>query len=159
MERGINHFLARHMRWSDSVLFGPAPAAPLPPSVLNSLVPRKARQPLEPPFDKPNYAQYVLPSPSGPFVSRSLSLGVGVRSSSFRSRALQPTRIFLSRDDCIIPIPKITTYLLKSGFSSEALTIMPGEHAGCLISPYWAKEVAQAVDEVAQAGERLLWED
>jgi hypothetical protein len=151
--------MSRHMRWSDSVLFAPAPAAPLPPSVLSSLVPRRARHTLEPPFDKPNYAQYVSPSPSGPFVSRSPSLSAETPLTLLSPHAIQPTRIFLSQDDCILPVPKISTYLLRSGFTDEALTIMPGEHAGCLISPYWAREVANAIDEVANAGEKLLWED
>lgn len=36
---------------------------------------------------------------------------------------------------------------------------MPGEHASILISPRWTREVANAIKEVAEAGEKLQWED
>ena len=68
-ERGINHFLSRHIAWSDTIVFGPKPVAPLPQDVKRALVPEFALRPLEPPFDRPNYGQYVTPSPQGPFVS------------------------------------------------------------------------------------------
>lgn len=71
----------------------------------------------------------------------------------------QPTKIFLSEDDCILPVPKVVKYLLASGFSKEAVTVMPGEHAAVLLSPKWGKEIAKAINEVAEAGDKLLYED
>ena len=68
-ERGICHFLSRHQRWIDSVIFGPRAPAPLSPVVIQALVPKVARREKDPLYDRPNYAQYCSPSPSGPFVS------------------------------------------------------------------------------------------
>lgn len=85
LERGISHYLSRHLRWTDSLLFaaaggggageeaGQAPA-PLPERVVRALVPRCAQDPLEPPFDVPNYAPFVTPCPAGPLVRFLLSL-------------------------------------------------------------------------------------
>lgn len=81
LERGINHFLSRHLRWSDSVIFTPTAAAPLPLRVIEALVPACARDPLEPPFDVPNYAPFVSPCPQGPLVSRSASLSLALERS------------------------------------------------------------------------------
>lgn len=74
LERGISHYLSRHLRWTDSLLLaaaggaeGPAPA-PLPERVVRAIVPRCAQDPLEPPFDVPNYAPFVTPCPAGPLV-------------------------------------------------------------------------------------------
>ncbi|BGO92753.1 hypothetical protein NBRC10512_007872 [Rhodotorula toruloides] len=98
VERGINHFLSRHLRWSDSVIFGPRPVAPLPDRVVRALVPKCAQEPLEPPLDIPNYAQWVSPCPQGPL----------------------PSVVFLSENDCILPIEKVRRYLEASGFSTGA---------------------------------------
>lgn len=81
LERGISHYLSRHLRWTDSLLFAaaaagsgaaaegePAPPAPLPERVVRAIVPRCAQDPLEPPFDVPNYAPFVTPCPAGPLV-------------------------------------------------------------------------------------------
>ncbi|GAA6055997.1 hypothetical protein JCM3770_002134 [Rhodotorula araucariae] len=98
LERGINHFLSRHLRWSDSVTFVPTPPAPLPPRVVEALVPTCAREPLEPPFDVPNYAPFISPCPAGPL----------------------PTVVFLSENDCILPVRKVRAYLEAAGFSTGA---------------------------------------
>lgn len=75
LERGISHYLARHLRWSDSVLFaGETGPAALPDRVVKALVPKCAQEPLEPPFDVPNYAPFVTPCPAGPVVGRSTSV-------------------------------------------------------------------------------------
>ncbi|GAA5972032.1 hypothetical protein JCM21900_001394 [Sporobolomyces salmonicolor] len=104
LERGINHFLSRHMRWSDSVIFGPRPVAPLPEGIKQGLVPRCARWELEPPYDVPNYGQSVSPvDGGGPF----------------------PTVIFLASNDCILPVRKILAYLRDSGFSRISLGSTP----------------------------------
>ncbi|GJN92227.1 hypothetical protein Rhopal_005257-T1 [Rhodotorula paludigena] len=98
VERGINHFLSRHLRWSDSVLFAPSPPAPLPPLVVDALVPKCAKEPLEPPFDVPFYAPWVTPLPHGPV----------------------PSVVFLSENDCILPVRKMRAYLEAAGFSTGA---------------------------------------
>ncbi|TNY23217.1 Proteophosphoglycan ppg4 [Rhodotorula diobovata] len=98
LERGINHFLSRHLRWSDSVIFTPTAAAPLPLRVIEALVPACARDPLEPPFDVPNYAPFVSPCPQGPL----------------------PSVVFLSEKDCILPVRKARAYLEAAGFSTGA---------------------------------------
>ncbi|BGP36481.1 hypothetical protein JCM10450v2_000381 [Rhodotorula kratochvilovae] len=109
LERGINHFLSRHLRWSDSVTFAPSPApAPLPPRVVAALVPACAREPLEPPFDVPNYAPFVTPCPAGPL----------------------PTVVFLSEKDCILPVRKVRAYLEAAGFSTGAAPSAPASAAG-----------------------------
>ncbi|KPV78226.1 uncharacterized protein RHOBADRAFT_50720 [Rhodotorula graminis WP1] len=98
LERGINHFLSRHLRWSDSVVFAPTSPAPLPPRVIEALVPACARAPLEPPFDVPNYAPFVTPCPHGPL----------------------PSVVILSDKDCILPVRKVRAYLEAAGFSTGA---------------------------------------
>ncbi|GAA5864944.1 hypothetical protein JCM1840_005687 [Sporobolomyces johnsonii] len=180
-ERGINHFLSRHLRWSDSVIFGPRPVAPLPEGIKQGLVPRCARWELEPPYDVPNYGQCVSPvDGGGPF----------------------PTVIFLASNDCILPLRKILAYLRDSGFcrislgstpsalsplssdppaneiavangngnkgtttetgpaadekTSASVRVMHGfEHASILVRPDWCREVARAVDGVGSAADEL----
>lgn len=70
---------------------------------------------------------------------------------------IQPSILFYSGGDCILPIPKIQTYLTSSGFTLDKnLIVMPGlEHAALLIRPLWAKEVAEAIHEVGRAAEVL----
>ncbi|GAA5842988.1 hypothetical protein JCM11251_007306 [Rhodosporidiobolus azoricus] len=168
-ERGINHFLSRHLRWSDSVVFGPESPAPLPQRVVEALVPRCARERLDPEEDCPFYAPWVTPSPEGPL----------------------PTIIFLAEKDCILPTQQMQTYLEKSGFSTTSppppysektitdgsspassspspplqdgdvapppLRIMLGlEHGAVLTRLDWCREVAKAVEAVAAAAEK--WE-
>ncbi|GAA5892045.1 hypothetical protein JCM6882_005675 [Rhodosporidiobolus microsporus] len=161
-ERGINHFLSRHLRWSDSVVFGPGSPAPLPKRVVEALVPRCARDRLDPEEDCPFYAPWVTPCPEGPL----------------------PTVIFLAEKDCILPMPAMQSYLEQSGFSTStppppysekktngslspspddevtsppALRIMPGlEHGAVLARVDWCREVARAVEAVAAAAEK--WE-
>ena len=69
-ERGINHFLSRHLRWTDSVIFGSKPVVPLSPQA-QALVPSYATTPIEV-GSSPNYAPSISPCPEGPIV-RSLS--------------------------------------------------------------------------------------
>ncbi|GAA5969090.1 hypothetical protein JCM11641_007464 [Rhodosporidiobolus odoratus] len=170
LERGINHFLSRHLRWSDSVLFGPKAAAPLPPHVIGTLVPRCAKTELDPESDVPFYAPVVDPVGEGPL----------------------PTIIFLAEKDCILPVPNIRQYLLSTGFSTSlppppysekslttttgpgsltsspslaegsaetvpSLRIMPKMEHGAVLGRWkWWREVAKAVEAVAVAAER--WE-
>lgn len=68
LERGISHFLSRHLLWSDSVLFGPHPAAPLPPRVVEAIVPKCARAELDPEDGPPYFAPRVDPVGEGPLV-------------------------------------------------------------------------------------------
>ncbi|KAM0793411.1 hypothetical protein ACM66B_000862 [Microbotryomycetes sp. NB124-2] len=137
-ERGINHFLSRHIAWSDAVVFGPKPVAPLPDKLKRSIVPSFALMELEPPFDRPNYAQYVVPYPQGPF----------------------PTFVFLSENDCILPFQQQYDYLIGSGMSKESIKVMKGlEHAALLIRPHWGNEVAKCIDLVAEASEKWWTED
>ncbi|KWU46885.1 hypothetical protein RHOSPDRAFT_31706 [Rhodotorula sp. JG-1b] len=106
LERGISHYLSRHLRWTDSLLFaaagvsgaaaGQQAPAPLPERVVRAIVPRCAQDPLEPPFDVPNYAPVVTPCPAGPL----------------------PTVVFLSERDCIVPVEKVRAYLESVGFST-----------------------------------------
>lgn len=133
-ERAIHHFLARHLTWSDSVVFGPKPVAPLPDDIKRAIVPRLALEPLDPPFDRPNYAQYVSPVPAGPF----------------------PSVVFLSENDCILPAGKMATYLRATGFvDNESLFVMPKlEHAAILVRPKWGDKVAAAIGQVARASDK-----
>ncbi|GAA5981309.1 hypothetical protein JCM10908_004062 [Rhodotorula pacifica] len=105
LERGISHYLSRHLRWTDSLIFagGEKPAAPLPERVVKALVPRCAQEALEPPFDVPNYAPFVTPCPAGPL----------------------PTVVFLSEKDCIVPVGKVRAYLEAVGFSTGQATATP----------------------------------
>ncbi|BGP12517.1 hypothetical protein JCM10213v2_000434 [Rhodosporidiobolus nylandii] len=167
LERGINHFLSRHLRWSDSVLFGPKAPAPLPQRVVDAFVPACAREPLDPPHDVPFYAGWVSPAPEGPL----------------------PTVIFLAEKDCILPVAKIHSYLLASGFTDSdsappppysekngsstgdnevakngdapvapSLRIMHNLEHGAVLGRWdWCKEVAKAVEGVAAAAEG--WEE
>ncbi|KAK4055256.1 hypothetical protein OIV83_000538 [Microbotryomycetes sp. JL201] len=137
-ERGINHFLSRHIAWSDAVVFGPQPVAPLPDDLKRAIVPRFALTELEPPFDRPNYGQYVVPYPQGPF----------------------PTFVFLSENDCILPFKQQYEYLIGSGMTKESVKVMSGlEHAALLIRPHWGNEVAKCIDLVAEASEKWWWVD
>ncbi|SCV68435.1 BQ2448_556 [Microbotryum intermedium] len=138
LERGIKHLLSRHLRWTDSVIFGPNPISALPEEVKRAIVPRVARTEIQVPFDRPNYAQWISACPKGPI----------------------PSQVFLSEGDCILNVPgKLAPYLRGSGFEEgKNLYIMPGEHAAVLISPYWCRKIAQAVTEVADAGEKVLYE-
>ncbi|KDE09733.1 hypothetical protein MVLG_00135 [Microbotryum lychnidis-dioicae p1A1 Lamole] len=138
LERGINHFLLRHLRWTDSVIFGPNPNSALPEEAKRAIVPRAARTEIQVPFDRPNYAQWISACPNGPI----------------------PSQVFLSERDCILNVPgKLVPYLRGSGFEEgKNLFIMPGEHAAVLISPFWCRKIAQAVKEVADAGEKVLYE-
>ncbi|KAM0755386.1 hypothetical protein T439DRAFT_1951 [Meredithblackwellia eburnea MCA 4105] len=139
-ERGINHFLSRHLRWTDSAIFATGTPHPLPDGS-GLLIPECAVDPLEPPDDIPNFAPALSPSPLGPF----------------------PSILFYSESDCILPIPKIQRYLTESGFEvGKSLEILPKiEHAGILIRSSWARKVAKAIDEVdkaADAVEKKRWE-
>ncbi|GAA6006703.1 hypothetical protein JCM10207_005026 [Rhodosporidiobolus poonsookiae] len=169
LERGINHFLSRHLRWSDSALFPPRPAAPLPPRVVDALVPRCARDE-KGPDEVPFYAPWVSPCPEGPI----------------------PTVVFLSERDCILPIARIRAALQSSGFSTSSppppyspsavakspfshgktgapaaaeaeppvapLQVMAGlEHGAVMVSRRWYKEIGRAIEAVASAAER--WEN
>lgn len=42
-----------------------------------------------------------------------------------------------------------------TGFDESNLKIMKGQHAAVLISFYWSKEVAGAINSVADAAEKL----
>ncbi|GAA6032051.1 hypothetical protein JCM8097_003405 [Rhodosporidiobolus ruineniae] len=168
LERGINHFLSRHLLWSDAVLFGPRPADPLPNRVVQALVPACARDALDPEDGEdvpPFYAPWVSAYPEGPL----------------------PSVVFLAEQDCILPIRKIAAYLSSSGFSTsvppppyseskapltngtssssakEAKEAMPSlrimqrmEHGAVLANRGWCREISRAVEAVATAAER--WE-
>ncbi|KAK4057624.1 hypothetical protein OIO90_001271 [Microbotryomycetes sp. JL221] len=137
-ERGINHFLSRHIAWSDAVVFGPKPVSPLDDHIKKALVPSFALTELEPPFDRPNYGQYITPYPQGPF----------------------PTFVFLSENDCILPFKQQHEYLIGSGMTKESIKVMPGlEHAALLIRPGWGNEVAKSIDLVAKAGDDWLHQE
>ncbi|GAA5822814.1 hypothetical protein JCM10212_001752 [Sporobolomyces blumeae] len=100
-ERGINHYLSRHTLWSTTTLFTPhtTPVAPLPSDLKRRVVPACARWTQEGPYDVPRYAAEVDPADGdrfGPF----------------------PTVVFLSSEDCILPIPKLVAYFSRSKFGS-----------------------------------------
>ncbi|GAA5885353.1 hypothetical protein JCM3774_004559, partial [Rhodotorula dairenensis] len=103
-ECAIRHYLSRHLRWTDALVFaGERGPAALPDRVVRALVPRCAQDPLEPPFDVPNYAPFVTPCPAGPL----------------------PTVVFLSERDCIVPVDKVRTYLEAAGFSTGSSLSLP----------------------------------
>lgn len=109
----------------------------LPVSLLAAHVPPSASAPQSTPPAHPNYAPCASPCPVGPL----------------------PTIFFYAENDCILPVSKALTYLKRGGFTEEGknLILMKGcDHAGILISPYWTREAAAAVDRVAEAG-RALW--
>ncbi|GAA5861183.1 hypothetical protein JCM8547_008511 [Rhodosporidiobolus lusitaniae] len=171
LERGISHFLSRHLRWHDSAIFSPRPVAPLPQRVVDALVPACARDDLDPedPEDIPFYAPTINPCGEGPL----------------------PSVVFFAEKDCILPVSKLEHYLSASAFSTSSssppppysekngsaavipspspstppsttasLRVMKGlEHGAILASWSWCREVAKAVEHVADAARRWDEED
>lgn len=81
---------------------------------------------------KPNYAPKISPYPLGPI----------------------PSIVFVSMNDCIIPIPKVVKFLEGSGFK-EGVSLMKMEldHGGCLTKWFWIKAIAEAVNKIAVVAE------
>ncbi|GAA6007314.1 hypothetical protein JCM11491_003086 [Sporobolomyces phaffii] len=94
-ERGINHYMSRHVLWSTSTLFSPNPVSPLPAEIKRHVVPKCARWTQEAGYDVPRYAAEVHGLDSG---------------------GAFPTVVFLSGIDCILPIPKLVDYFAQSKF-------------------------------------------
>ncbi|GAA5947093.1 hypothetical protein JCM3765_002150 [Sporobolomyces pararoseus] len=184
-ERGINHYMSRHVLWSTSTLFSPNPVSPLPKEIKKQVVPRCSTWRQEAGYDVPRFAAEVngLQDPNGAF----------------------PTVVFLSGKDCILPIPKLLDYFSKSKFgkivegtSASRLrvykplsTLTPTlngsasngsglknllvkkeengdaeegsvrimsklEHAAILLRPGWCREVSKSIDQVGKKAEE--WE-
>ncbi|GAA5922325.1 uncharacterized protein JCM15063_003266 [Sporobolomyces koalae] len=185
-ERGINHFLSRHVLWSTSTLFAPNPASRIPSEIKNQIVPPCARWNQEAGYDVPRYAAEV---------------------NGLQQGGAFPTVVFLSERDCILPIEKLLRYFSRTEFgkivqgetparlrpwvsrSSHSTTSTPSEepnavveknkkttksdsveggeegsvrlmlgieHAAILLRYDWCKEVNKAIDQVGARSEQ--WE-
>ncbi|GAA5896507.1 uncharacterized protein JCM6883_006927 [Sporobolomyces salmoneus] len=94
-ERGINSYMSRHVLWSTSTLFSPNPVSTLPDEIKKQVIPKCARWRQEAGYDVPRYAAEV---------------------NGLQDGGAFPTVVFLSGNDCILPIPKLIDYFSKSKF-------------------------------------------